>query len=76
MPQPSSMSSHSCVVFCFVSPSIISSSASLFCTRTAFVLNRSSWINSGFPIRLHRTPYRRSLPPPSRMSPSDVLKAL
>jgi hypothetical protein len=76
MPQPSRTSSHSCVVFCFVSFSISSSKVSRFCTLMAFVLKRSSLIHSGFPMRLQRTPYRRSLPPPRRMSPSDVLKAL
>jgi hypothetical protein len=52
------------------------SSVSLFSTLFAFVLNFSSDIHSGFPTFVARIPKSRSLPPPSRMSPSDVLKAL
>jgi hypothetical protein len=76
MPQPSRISSHSCVVLCFVTSSMRSSKVSLCCTLRALVMNRSSVIHSGFPSRLQSTPYRRSLPPPRRISPSDVLKAL
>lgn len=76
IPQPSKMSSHSAVVFCLVSLSIKPSKVSRFCTLRAFVLNLASSIHSGLPILVHRTPYRRSLPPPSKISPSDVLKAL
>lgn len=76
MPHPSNMSSHSAVVFFLVSLSISSSRVTRFCTLRAFVLNLSSSIHSGLPILVHRTPYNRSLPPPSRTSPSEVLKAL
>jgi hypothetical protein len=75
-PQPSRTSSHSCVLFRRVSFSMSSSRVSRFCTLNAFVLNRSSVTHSGFPSLLQMMPYRRSLPPPRRMSPSDVLKAL
>jgi hypothetical protein len=76
IPHPSRMLSHSAVVFCFVSLSISPSKVSRFCTLRAFVLNLSSSIHAGLPILVHRTPYKRSLPPPSRISPSEVLKAL
>lgn len=76
MPLPSSRSSHSCVVFCFVSLSIRPSSSTRFATRTLFVAYRSSVTHSGLPSFWHRIPNNRSLPPPMSRSPSDVLKPL
>jgi hypothetical protein len=76
IPQPSNSSSHSFVLLFVVSSSMYFSNVSLCSTLFAFVLNFSSVIHSGFPTFVARIPKRRSLPPPSNMSPSDVLKAL
>lgn len=75
-PVPSKISSHSCVVFDIVISSIQGSSRSRFSTRAELTANRSSLIHSGLPRPSHRRPKRRSVPPPKRISPSDVLNDL
>jgi hypothetical protein len=74
IPLPSNTCNHCCVVFLFVIDSIIPSSTFRFFTRVLLVINLESSAHSGFPIFSQRTPKSRSFPPPSRISPSAVLK--
>lgn len=76
MPLPSKISSHSCVVLVCVTCSITVSSSALFLTRSLFVKNFGSVAHSGLPIRSHRMRKSLSFPPPSKISPSPVLKPL
>lgn len=76
MPLPSKAASHSSVVFWRVMSSICASSSSRFATRWALEENLGSSFQAGRPMASQRTPKRRSLPPPMRMSPSLVAKAL
>jgi len=76
MPLSLSISSHSAVVRVRVSASINASSSIRFRTRAPFVANFSLDFHSGLPSLSQSTPNSRSLPPPSKISPSRVLKPL
>lgn len=76
MPVPSKALSQSLVVLPRVISSMRASSSSRCATRWALEANLSSDFHSGRPMLSQRTPKRRSLPPPMRMSPSLVSKAL
>ncbi len=76
MPLSLSISSHSAVVRVRVSASINASSSMRFWTLAPFVANFPLYFHSGLPSLSQSTPKSRSLPPPSKISPSPVLKPL
>lgn len=73
-PEPSRMFNHSCVVCLVVSASMRSSNSLRLRTRSLLVTYLGSLLHSDLPSFSHRMPNSRSLAPPTKISPSAVLK--
>lgn len=76
IPLPSKIANHCAVVFVIVTLSMAASSSTRLVTRALFVAKRGLRFHSGCCKRSQITPKSRSLPPPSMMSPSEVLNPL